>query len=90
LAVEEWLTPKGESFWHKGVHPDFLVTLPSEASPLLPGAERAMTAKEFQASEDRQLLEGLKLVSRLIHPANITALPIPMGVRGGAPGPILR
>ncbi len=90
LAVEEWLTPKGESFWHKGVHPDFLVTLPSEASPLLPGAERAMTAKEFQGSEDRQLLEGLKLVSRLVHPANLTALPIPTGVRGGAPGPILR
>jgi carboxyl-terminal processing protease len=74
LAVEEWLTPKGRSFWHKGVTPDFVVALPAEVSPLFPAAERTMTPKELQASDDRQLLDALKLVNRLIQPGNITAV----------------
>ena len=31
LAVQEWLTPKGRSFWHKGLTPDYAVTLPRRA-----------------------------------------------------------
>jgi carboxyl-terminal processing protease len=79
LAVEEWLTPKGQSFWHKGVTPDFPVALPTETSPLFPSAERLMTAKEFQASDDRQLLDALKLVGRLTRPEKITAVAKPNG-----------
>lgn len=74
LAVEEWLTPQGHSFWHKGVTPQFLVALPPEASPLFPEAERTMTLQELQASDDRQLLDALKLVSHSIRPASITAV----------------
>jgi hypothetical protein len=36
-----------------------------------------MTAKELQSSEDRQLLDALKLVTRLTTPANITGSPKP-------------
>jgi carboxyl-terminal processing protease len=76
LAVEEWLTPKGQSFWHKGVTPDFPVALPADANPVFPSAEKTMTAKELQASEDRQLLDALKLVNRRANPA-ITGVPKP-------------
>jgi carboxyl-terminal processing protease len=77
LAVEEWLTPKGRSFWHQGVTPDVSVPLPPEATPLFPGAERKMTAEELQSCEDRQLLAALKLVNRLVKPENITAVTKP-------------
>ncbi|HLH54880.1 MAG TPA: S41 family peptidase [Verrucomicrobiae bacterium] len=77
LAVEEWLTPTGQSFWHKGVTPDFPVALPAEVNPVFPASEKTMTAKELQSSEDRQLLDALKLVTRLTTPANITGSPKP-------------
>jgi carboxyl-terminal processing protease len=77
LAVEEWLTPKGQSFWHKGVTPDFPVALPTDANPVFPTAEKTMSAKELQACEDRQLLDALRLVNRMASPANITRVPKP-------------
>lgn len=64
LAVEEWLTPNGRSFWHKGLTPQVVVTLPPEVSPLLPSAERGMTAEQLQRSDDRQLLAALRLLNR--------------------------
>ncbi len=69
LAVEEWLTPDGRSFWHKGIAPQYNVVLPPEASPLLPGAERTMTPEQLQASDDRQLLTALQLISHEREPA---------------------
>lgn len=59
LAVEEWLTPKGESFWHKGIEPEQVVTLPPEVTPLLPSAEKELTATQLGESKDRQLLRAL-------------------------------
>jgi carboxyl-terminal processing protease len=64
LAVEEWLTPNGRSFWHKGIIPEFVVPLPPNVSPLLPSAERGMTAEQLQQSDDRQLLTALRLLSQ--------------------------
>jgi carboxyl-terminal processing protease len=74
LAVEEWLTPNGQSFWHKGVTPDFPVALPVDRNPVFPGAERHMSSEELQSSDDRQLLDAIKIVSRLTRPENITSL----------------
>ena len=79
LAVEEWLTPKGQSFWHKGVTPDFPVALPADKSPVFPSAERTMSSEELQSSDDRQLLDALKLVSRINIPQNITSVRKPNG-----------
>lgn len=74
LAVEEWLTPNGQSFWHKGVTPDFPVALPVDRNPVFPGAERSMSSEELQSSDDRQLLDAIKIVGRLTHPENITSV----------------
>jgi len=79
LAVEEWLTPKGQSFWHKGVTPDIPVALAADKSPVFPSAERKMSPEELQSSDDRQLLNAIKIVSRLGHPENITSVRKPNG-----------
>lgn len=62
LAVEEWLTPDGQSFWHKGIVPQEAVPLPDEADPLLPVNERDLTAAQLKASPDKQLLRALALL----------------------------
>ncbi|HSY43933.1 MAG TPA: S41 family peptidase [Candidatus Acidoferrum sp.] len=59
LAVEEWLTPSGESFWHKGITPQMEVGLTTNAIPLVPAALEGMSPEEMQASKDDQLLQGL-------------------------------
>ncbi len=79
LAVEEWLTPKGQSFWHKGVTPDVPVALPVDKSPVFPSAERKMSPEELQSSDDRQLLDAIKIVGRLGRPENITSVRKPNG-----------
>ena len=67
LAVEEWLTPAGQSFWHKGIAPEVNVPLRPEATPLLPDLEREMTPEQLQSSDDRQLLRALELLDHEAH-----------------------
>ena len=69
LAVGEWLTPKGRSFWHKGITPQFTVQLPPEVAPLVPSAEVGMTPQQLDASDDRQILTAVRLLS---HPEQWT------------------
>jgi carboxyl-terminal processing protease len=71
LAVEEWLTPKGESFWHKGIEPEQAVTLPPEVTPLLPNGEREMTAAQLHANADRQLLKAINVLEEQIPKAEV-------------------
>lgn len=64
LAVKEWLTPRGDVIWHRGIVPDVPVALAPEVSPLFPSAERGMTAAELRTTADRQLLRALELLER--------------------------
>lgn len=63
LATQEWLTPNGRVIWHQGIVPDVKVTLDANADLLLPEAEKTMSPQQIQASSDKQLLEGLRLLS---------------------------
>jgi carboxyl-terminal processing protease len=63
LATEEWLTPDGRVIWHKGISPDVEVTLPANATQLVPEAEQSMTPTQLQNSTDDQLLQGLKILT---------------------------
>lgn len=63
LAVQEWLTPDGHSFWHKGITPDIAVNLPPDTNLIFPGAEHDMTAKELKDSGDKQLLRAEALLT---------------------------
>jgi carboxyl-terminal processing protease len=64
LATEEWLTPAGRVIWHHGIAPDVITALPRDTIPLLPEAERGMTAAQLRASDDVQLLRALDLLSQ--------------------------
>jgi len=66
LAIQEWLTPDGHSFWHKGIPPELAVSLPADVNPLVPVMERDMTAAELPSSDDKQLLSALKWVEAKI------------------------
>jgi carboxyl-terminal processing protease len=59
IAVEEWLTPNGQSIWHKGIQPDITVSLPKDALALLPETEQDLTADALAHSSDKQLLEAI-------------------------------
>jgi carboxyl-terminal processing protease len=63
LATEEWLTPDGRVIWHKGISPDVKVSLPANATQLVPEAEQDMTPSQLQNSTDAQLLRGLQILT---------------------------
>jgi carboxyl-terminal processing protease len=62
LAVREWLTPRGRTIWHKGIRPDVTVSLPADASPLVPEAEKGMTSAQLRADKDLQLLRAIDVL----------------------------
>ncbi len=64
LAVEEWLTPHGNTIWHKGITPDTAVELPHGTNPLFPDAERDLTARGLKEIKDSQLLHALDLLTK--------------------------
>jgi carboxyl-terminal processing protease len=63
LAVEEWLTPSGQSYWHAGITPEVGVSLAPEVAPLTPETERNMSAAQLQSSGDTQLLRALEMAA---------------------------
>lgn len=63
LAIQEWLTPDGQSFWHKGITPQIKVPLAEDISPLLPENERTMTPAQLQSSTDGQLLRAIEVLN---------------------------
>jgi carboxyl-terminal processing protease len=64
LAIEEWLTPNGRVIWHQGIAPDVVVALTPPATLLSPDTERTLTAAQLQASDDKQLLHAVDLVTQ--------------------------
>ena len=69
LAIEEWLTPNGQSFWHKGITPEIEVSMPDETLPERPQTERDMTPEQLRSSADPQLLRALKILTNGTQPA---------------------
>lgn len=62
LAIEEWLTPRGNVIWHQGIEPDVGVALPEETTPLLPREERDMSESQLEAYGDAQLERAAELL----------------------------
>ena len=74
LAVQEWLTPEGKQIWHKGITPDFAVSLPEGVSPVFPEEEQGLTLQQLKASRDTQLLKAVDLVTEQIGQQTFKAL----------------
>jgi carboxyl-terminal processing protease len=70
LATQEWLTPKGNTIWHKGIEPDIKVSLPADATILLPEEESGMSPEAFQKTQDTQLLKALEILKQEIQPGS--------------------
>jgi carboxyl-terminal processing protease len=64
LAVQEWLTPDGNTIWHKGIDPDIRISLPRGASALLPSAMSELTREGLRKSDDEQLLRALDILEK--------------------------
>jgi carboxyl-terminal processing protease len=73
LAIQEWLTPKGQSFWHKGITPQIQVSLPENVTPVLPENERTMTPAQFQSGADKQLLRAIEVLDAPQEPQHAAA-----------------
>ena len=63
LAIAEWLTPDGRVIWHKGIAPDVEVPMPAGTEPLYPAKIKEMNPAQMRASEDKQFLRALDLLS---------------------------
>ncbi len=63
LAVREWLTPSGRTFWHTGIAPDVAVSLPADATPLTPASLEGMTPAQLTASDDVQMKKALEILA---------------------------
>ena len=69
LAVEEWLTPEGQTIWHTGIKPDTPVTLKKDLDLLMPSQLSGMSRETFLAGTDLQLLKAVELLSQEPHAA---------------------
>jgi carboxyl-terminal processing protease len=62
LGIIEWLTPKGDTIFNKGITPDAEVKLPAGAAIVEPGQLKTMTPQQFAASTDTQLQKAVQLL----------------------------
>ncbi len=65
LATQEWLTPSGQTIWHKGITPQTVVQLPASTNPLTPESLKALNISQLQSSGDTQLLQALNLLNHV-------------------------
>lgn len=63
LATQEWLTPNGRSFWHKGIEPDIVVPMSKEAHLISPRALPSMSRSQLEASGDAPLLRAMQMLT---------------------------
>jgi carboxyl-terminal processing protease len=76
LAIEEWLTPDGQSFWHKGIAPNIRVEMPADAEILVPANIKDMSAEELQSSQDKPFLKAMDWVQQQIQKQSTATPPL--------------
>jgi len=64
LGTSEWLTPGGRQIWKHGITPDITVSMPSNATAVIPRMEGDMTPEQIQSSTDAQLLKAIELLKQ--------------------------
>ena len=64
LGTSDWLTPDGHRIFGVGITPDQVVALSGSAQPTDPGTLTSMTATQFSASTDAELLAAVKTLGQ--------------------------
>jgi carboxyl-terminal processing protease len=62
LAVQQWLTPNGQTIWHKGIAPDVPMPLPAGTPILTPEESGKLSAAELDKNSDKQLVKAVELL----------------------------
>jgi len=84
LGVLEWLTPKGETIFGKGITPDYTISLPTDGAPLEPSQVKSLSASKIATSGDSQLAAALQVLA-----GNPPPTPPPSSAPGsGAPSEV--
>jgi len=74
LGVLEWLTPKGQTIFGKGITPDYAVSMPADGTQMDPSQIAAATGPSaIDLSGDSQLAAALQVLAG--HPPKPTATP---------------
>ena len=60
LGTSDWLTPSGHRIFGVGITPDEKVAMPTDAYPTDPNTLAKMSASQFAASTDAELLAAVK------------------------------
>jgi carboxyl-terminal processing protease len=63
LAVEQWLTPDGQTIWHKGIVPDTIVAQGKDLDLIVPSQLKAMTREAFLSNPDVQLVKAVQMLA---------------------------
>jgi carboxyl-terminal processing protease len=69
LAVEQWLTPDGQTIWHKGIVQDTPVAQGKDLDLLVPSQLKAMSQAAFLSHPDAQLVKAVQMLTAAPRPA---------------------
>ena len=64
VGTVEWLTPKGNQIWRKGITPDVVVSIPSDGRIVVPSEFETLGASGITAAKDAQLEKAIELVGQ--------------------------
>jgi carboxyl-terminal processing protease len=81
IAVREWLTPNGNTIWHKGIVPDVSISASQDFVPTVPEEEKNMSGAQLQATGDEALLRAVEILSEDSAHQNPTVLKQKAGSR---------
>jgi carboxyl-terminal processing protease len=63
VAVGEWLTPQGQTIWHKGITPDTPIAMGKDLDLLVPAQLKDMSRDAFLGSPDLQLVKSVQMLA---------------------------
>jgi carboxyl-terminal processing protease len=64
VGTVEWLTPKGNEIWRKGITPDVVVTIPTDGRIVVPSEFDALGKDGIAKANDAQLQRAIELLAQ--------------------------
>ncbi len=64
VGTSEWLTPKGNEIWKKGITPDVVVTLPTDGRLVVPDEFSTLGVDGIVKAGDTQLVQAIQVLAQ--------------------------